>query len=539
MKRNSLIMIFSFILLTVGCKVDEISRISPDGDFAVNFSLPEGVVYAPAKVVPVNRSKYSESFKWTFEGAKTINKEGQLLDVNTSTSLVPDTVFYRNPGTYKVTLEASQGGQVEIITKEINVVKMTPEIVHPEGLLAGRDLQFDVRAFEYEGQVSTYQWDFGLPGKTSTEKNPIIQYEEAGVYTVTLTVNDGEETFTVSKQIRVLGELVKTLYFTDVITKKIYKYRMTVLEEPFVENLGVSTGVHPLGMTIHNNRIFITEVGYGLTYSTGDFAKADGKVYSMDLSGNGEVVITNPPSTDNYQADPWLHTIDNNGNIWWTSRNNAVRVLPITAQNAPYPAAKIQLTAANLGQASASNHFDGGVQVVGNEVWLSKTGVAGTGIYKFNSTTGAFIGSLSPELENYAIRSFVVDVVNNKIYFSVNKSTATMKAGVYRADINGKNIIPIDTEVNNPAMAIGNFSNEGGAPNEHVYITSFALDTDGGYLYYPYRANSDISGAANAPVLGNGSNSGIKRYALDGSKTAEFIFKGYAPYAIAIDNVRR
>ncbi len=539
MKRNSLIMIFSFILLLVGCKVDEITRIAPDGDFAVNFGLPEGIVYAPAKVVPVNRSKYSESYKWTFEGAKTINKEGQLLDVNTSTSLVPDTVFYRNPGTYKITLEASQGGNTESITKELTIIKMTPQILHPEGLLAQRDLQFDVRAFEYEGQASTYQWDFGVPGKTSTEKNPIVKYEESGLYTVTLTVNDGEETFTVSKQITVLGELVKSLYFTDVITKKIYKYRMTVLEPAFVENLGISTGVHPLSMTIHNNRIFITETGYGLTYSTGDFAKSDGKVYSLDLNGNGEVIITSPPSTDNYQADPWQHTIDKNGNIWWTTRNNAVRVLPITAQNAPYPSVKIQLTAADLGISSAANHFDGGVQVVGNELWLSKTGISGTGIYKFNSTTGAFIGSLSAELENYAIRSFIVDEVNGKIYFSVNKSTATMKAGVYRADINGTNVTPIDTEANNPAMAIGNFSNEGGSPNEHVYITSFALDTDGGYLYYPYRANSDISGGANAPVLGSGANSGIKRYALDGSAPAEFIFKGYAPYAIALDHVRR
>lgn len=518
-------MIFSFILLLVGCKVDEIARINPDGNFAVNFSLPEGTVYAPAKFVPVNRSKYSESYKWTFEGAKTINKEGQLLDINTSTSLVPDTVFYRNPGTYKITLEASQGGNTETIMKEVTVVKMTPQIITPQALAAGVDLQFDVNAFEYEDKTSTYSWDFGVTGKTSTLKNPIVNYDEAGIYNVTLTINDGEETLIVTKQIRVLGELVKTIYFTDAITKKIYKYRMTVLEDPKVEATGISTGIHPFGMGVYNNRLYIAETGAHVNFQNA--ANADGRIYSVSVDGTSETTLTT--ATGNYQQDPFFIEIDQtNGTLYFLTRNFNVRSIASSVQDAPYPTtARFAIVAANAGTTSVFNWVDGAVRIVGNEVWYSKH-ANGKGLYKFNAATGAYIGRVEPLL-GLAVKNFIIDEQNSKLYFYLNSTAGGRSAGLYKSNLDGSSIELID--------ALIGLSSEGGA-TELAGLNGMVLDNVSGYLYYGFRAESDIS--ATGAVVGAGANSGIKRFKLDGTMTSpEFLFKGYAPYAITLDNVRR
>ncbi len=48
----------SLLLFFAGCKEDEVGRIAPEGDFAVNFTLPEGVVTAPAKLILTNFSLF-------------------------------------------------------------------------------------------------------------------------------------------------------------------------------------------------------------------------------------------------------------------------------------------------------------------------------------------------------------------------------------------------------------------------------------------------------------------------------------------------
>ncbi|TKC55967.1 PKD domain-containing protein [Pedobacter hiemivivus] len=543
MKKYSFLYIMSFLLLFAGCKEDEVGRIAPEGDFAVNFTVPEGVITAPAKVLLTNRSKYSEKYLWKFPNGLALTKAG-LTERRTSESLVPDTIFYSLPGEYKVTLLAWQGGKLDSVTKILNVVKMQPQIVVPTGIGVMRDVQFSAKLFQYPGQAVTYAWDFGEAGLTSSEASPKVTFTQEGIHTVKLTINDGTETLTTTVEVMVMGELVKSLYFTDAITKKIYRYPFKQLQTPVITPLSTILGLHPLAMTVYNSRIYISETGVGLKFSSGEAAKADGKIYSVDLMGANPITVTAPVdvSASGYQVDPWVHTIDASGNVWWTTRNNSVRVTSAAGVEAVYPGTRIQLTAANAGVSSVATYFDGGVQVVNDEVWISKTGTTGRGIWKF-TTAGAFKSKLSTTLDNYAIRNFVVDKVNNKIYFVVSvpyTGTPAIGQGLYKCNIDGTNIQLIDAL---PTVATGaGFSNEGG-DNEFVYITGLTLDTDpddktSGYLYYGYRDNMDING--NGPTIsGNGSRSGIKRYPLDGSTAPLLFIKGYVPYGIAIDNTRR
>lgn len=532
MRTNSFIYIaFAFILLVVGCKDEDITRISPSGDFAVNFDFPNYEVTAPAKVVLTNRSKYSEEYLWHFPGGNILTSDGLTGEI-TSTLLTPDTIYYALPGTYSVTLRAWQDGRVDSLSKEIVIAKMQPRIIVPENIGILQQVQFRSEVFKYDEYDVSYSWDFGESGLTSTEQDPAVAFQTEGLHTVTLTINDGVETLTTSVEVVVLGELVKALYFTDAITRRVYRYQFKQLQIPEVTQLPVNTGIHPLNMSVYNNRLYMSDVGVGIAYTS---ATADGRIFSVDLNGANEIVHTQPAASLTYGDDPFNHTVDEStGTVYFTTRFGGVRSVSANAVEAAYPTvARIALTTAQNDGASVYGWLDGGLQVIDNVLWYTKHGSAGRGLYKFNATTNAFIERPAAFVQ-LKIRSFRVDTKNQKIYFAINYQSGSYGKGFYRANLDGSNIELID--------AMPDFSTQGG-DNEQTYVTGIAIDDDpddgsAGYVYWGYRDNSDVTG--NGPTIsGNGSNSGIKRYALDGSKPVEFLLKGYAPYGIAIDHVRR
>lgn len=526
--KKYLILALSFVLLFAGCKEDEISTIKPDGDFAVNFDFPTDSVFAPGKVVLTNRSKYSDKYSWSFPEAKTLNKEG-LSEITTSEALAPDTLFYELPGTYKVTLRAWQGGKVDSITKEITVSKLKPQIIVPANIGIELEKQFKARVFKYENLDLTYSWDFGEPGLTSTEAEPKVVFKNEGNHTVTLTINDGVETLTSTVVVFVQGELVKTIYFTDAITNKLYKYQFKQFSTPTVTPLPTSTGPHPLNISVYNNRVFISDAGEGIRFTS---VPGDGRIFSVDLNGGNQVTLTSHIG-GSYGDDPFNHTIDEaTGTLYFSTRFGGVRTISTNAVDSPYPTAtKIAVTAAENDGSSTYGWLDGGLQIIDGNLWYSKHGSAGRGLYKFNATTAAFLEKPA-NFATVKMRAFKIDTANNKIYFSVNFKSGSLEKGFYRANLDGSNIQLLD--------AMNLFSTEGG-DNEQTHVTGIAIDYDpddksAGYVYWGYRDANDVNASGTGT---SGANSGIKRYALDGSKPVEFLLKGYAPYGIAIDNTRR
>ncbi len=100
-----------------------------------------------------------------------------------------------------------------------------------------------------EGAV-TYLYDFGN-GESSTEKNPAIEYDEGGVYTITLTVTDEEET---------TDEYTKTVTVLDGDSFYIYP----VIPEGF-SSIPLELGLHPISGNIYYIENLQDEEGPGGT----------------------------------------------------------------------------------------------------------------------------------------------------------------------------------------------------------------------------------------------------------------------------------
>ncbi|TCC83762.1 PKD domain-containing protein [Pedobacter hiemivivus] len=529
-------------LMFLGCSKETVTTIGQQGDYLANFDFPDGVPSAPAKLVLINRSKNADKFHWEFVGGKVLNKTG-IVDVSESEKLAPDTILYQLPGEYTIKLTTWQGDKMAEMEKKITLKKMTPKIVVPANVGVFKDVQFDARAFSYPGKAATYSWDFGIAG-TSTLKNPIVNFTIPGPYLVKLKVNDGVEEFSTELTIEVKGELAKSIYFTDVITKKIYKIKLTTLSPQVVVDLGIATGASPLGLSVTGDKLFYSEAGLGLRFSSGAAALPDGYLKSFNLDGSGEKLITKSLTPLTYNMDPWMHAVDKDGNIWWTSRNNGVYVINSSASEATYPAAKFVSQGAGF---SSASHFYSGIKEVNNEIWVSYSGPKGVGILRYTKA-GAIIAPLPGIISTLAVRQFVIDKVNQRIYFAINR-TGTFEPGIYRSDMEGNNVVPIYNDAAVMGFSTGTpvkgFSDQGftgGLTDETIYVTGMDIDEDEvgkGYLYFGYRHRADASGTNAPQTVGSGSQSGIMRYKLDGTAPVDFLLKGYAPYGLAIDQIQR
>lgn len=128
-------------------------------------------------------------------------------DGETSEELNPMHTF--GPGVYDVSLEASGicGDDAEYKQGYIRVYENVMAMFDAEPtsgcLVVGQGFPVIFRDLSI-GSIEEWRWDFG-DGQTSTEQNPIHNYGEEGVYTVSLTVRGpcGEDTMTITDYITV------------------------------------------------------------------------------------------------------------------------------------------------------------------------------------------------------------------------------------------------------------------------------------------------------------------------------------------------
>ena len=123
------------------------------------------------------------SWDWTFEGGTP----------SSSTSQNP-TVTYNTPGTYNVTLTASNsvGSDTETKTDYITVTSPQPPVADftasSTNISAGDSVTFTDTSIN---NPTSWSWSFegGTPA-TSTDQNPTVTYNTAGTYDVTLTATN-------------------------------------------------------------------------------------------------------------------------------------------------------------------------------------------------------------------------------------------------------------------------------------------------------------------------------------------------------------
>jgi PKD repeat protein len=102
---------------------------------------------------------------------------------------------YEEPGTYTLTLkvtdneDAKASNETTVVIVEGNVSPVADAGGPYQGSV-GDQVEFDgTDSNDPDGNIRSYEWDFGDGGSESGEK-PDYKYEEPGTYTVTLTVED-------------------------------------------------------------------------------------------------------------------------------------------------------------------------------------------------------------------------------------------------------------------------------------------------------------------------------------------------------------
>ncbi len=153
---------------------------APIADFSTNGS--EGC--APMTIEFSDQSSSNtESWAWSFPGGIPASSDEQN-----------PIVTYNTPGTYDVTLIASNAAGGNILTQSAYIVVSEEIATTFSSSINGNTVDFNSSA---TGTITNYLWDFG-DGNTSTSSNPSHTYDSFGDYEVSLMVTSacGMETIT-------------------------------------------------------------------------------------------------------------------------------------------------------------------------------------------------------------------------------------------------------------------------------------------------------------------------------------------------------
>ncbi len=149
----------------------------------------------------------TDGVNFTRLGSRAARADGQYT--------FTDSISATESGTYVYKLEATDGtGNTAAWLRAVEYVYQEPVYVNavpvaratvPLYMTVGVEERFDASLSTDDIAVTAYFWEFG-DGTVSTEQKPVKKYEEAGIYTVKLTVSDTEgatSTVTTTVDVRV------------------------------------------------------------------------------------------------------------------------------------------------------------------------------------------------------------------------------------------------------------------------------------------------------------------------------------------------
>lgn len=146
--------------------------------------------------------------------ASASDPDGTIVDYHwdfgdTETGSGPTAIHnYDDGGVYTVELTVTDDdGATDQYAMNITVNNRSPVAdftYSPSDPVGEETIQFTDASSDPDGNISSYEWDFGDGTPTSTTKDPLHAYSDDGPYTVTLTVQDDDgATGSVSKDITV------------------------------------------------------------------------------------------------------------------------------------------------------------------------------------------------------------------------------------------------------------------------------------------------------------------------------------------------
>ncbi|WP_108808740.1 PKD domain-containing protein [Aquimarina spinulae] len=178
-----------------GSRDTRIEEIQIDDPVIVDFEATNLVDnFSPAAYSFQNNSSGADTFLWIFE-------EGTPA---TSTEQNPGEVVFTEPGDHIVILQVSNGRETYEQQKTITVAPFLESDFDVDLAFEDDDFQIPARIQFNNNSVSatSYEWKFnGASTSMSIEENPEVIFNQEGVQTISLTVSNGKETKTISKQI--------------------------------------------------------------------------------------------------------------------------------------------------------------------------------------------------------------------------------------------------------------------------------------------------------------------------------------------------
>lgn len=283
-------------------------------------------------------------------------------------------------------------------------------------------------------EASTYEWDFGN-GQTSTEKDPTAQYEDPGVYTVSL-IAKGNTTNTKTEDVLIKDPNAgksRTLYYSDRNTGKIHFIKLDG-QSPVVQDFSWGGLYKPYGIAIddNNEKVYIADV--------------EGIVYKCDLDGENPEIILNVNDNPEVDAPYGLIVVDDK--IYWSIEGGLMKS-NLDGSDIEWA---FQLTSVPEMPIGLAYDYENNKLYFTND----KYDYSG-GVYRCN-LDGTEMELLVPDIDGGGI---AIDLEHDKMYFS------DWFNGLYMADLDGSNPTVINADL-------------GG---ESTFVWGLALDEDAGYLY--------------------------------------------------------
>lgn len=534
-KLASLSLILVLVLAT-SCGKDESVSIP---DIRVDFSFSPTNPEAGDLVTFTNASTGGADFAWDFG------------DGNTSVDKNPTHTFTES-GSFSVSVEVDGFSELAamkdvVVGDPIPVITFDPNVVE-----AGAEITFSATVYNPNSATITYAWSFGenVTVDDATAATPKVTFTAAGTEAVSLTATIGGQATTGTAEVSVVAQLAKTLVFSvvdaSVGSGSIWSKKLVTGFDESAIDMNIPTNSHPLTLRVRNDRVYVFDPGDGITFTT-DPAAIDGSIYSAALANTSDFIthISMTGGDGDYTRDPFFGDVTAS-KIYWGDRRNGLYSIDESSANVTYTFEGVGgyfAANADLGYYSAFRTdggptygwgaLNGSFHVRDNngteELWWAKNSNH-KGLWKFSATDIGVTGTvpaLGGVLTSEAVRAFEVDETNQKIYFSLNADKTGNPMGFYRSDLDGSNLELIDDSM---------FDAEGGE-SERTGITGIAIDAEGGYVYWGYRATA--TPGEDKPLE---AKSGVKRWKIDGTAgtdLAEFYVEDVWAFGLAIDHAKK
>ncbi|MCV6630141.1 MAG: PKD domain-containing protein [Flavobacteriaceae bacterium] len=198
MRKKEIYRVFIILVASLFWACYQETLVPVEVDFSTSFTAEDRSV--PVRIQLENRTQGADTYSWTFEGGTP----------SSSNEKSPSEISYKSPGTYTITLKASnRDDSVDSLSKSIRVydkILIDYDITVLKNNYPPVTIAIENRT---KGKGLYYNWTFdgGIPNTFKGQHPPQIQYNSPGNHAVTLEVGSDFESFAVEKMVTVAPEM--------------------------------------------------------------------------------------------------------------------------------------------------------------------------------------------------------------------------------------------------------------------------------------------------------------------------------------------